>query len=485
MTFATCSRTGREVLIPEAVFDTVPRSAPAKIQSRGAAGTFVIRENREKDGRYNARERLPDCWVGGEQQRALLEKHPLPDTEPGSDHPFGFRCACCNAVLLRTDLIYRFKSGAVWARGLPPTFCVLGDKIYNNFKKTYFERVGCTACGNSIGALYRTPYTDASDDHDPHKPFPCMKLVAHREVNGLLPDTLPALKHAHYMFPDVESEAEMLAGLQQLDRKLNSDYRPPLVGREAFDAHHEYRRATIARQESADPHDEASPFGDIDSLPRVSLRMALRDLAVKDPAVDAAARTAELFATQWLARRPADSRLTVDEVASLRLYTMQEFFGKFNQALRGRLIDLPLYRSYLALLFDAFAKLPPSGPVTLYRGVADKARSYEPGNREVWWGLTSCSKSLGVAQGFGPAVIFRIKAINGKDLSPFSAFVSEQELALVPGTTLMVTGSQQERGITMVDVTEAPASPARPVARAASARASASPLDARLAALGF
>ncbi|CAF1375682.1 unnamed protein product [Didymodactylos carnosus] len=94
--------------------------------------------------------------------------------------------------------------------------------------------------------------------------------------------------------------------------------------------------------------------------------------------------------------------LTVDESAAIRLYTMQSLFKHLNEILRSK-VRAELLRPwlpYLKLLLMALYKLP-SVKKTVWRGTnLDLSTLYKQGDRCTWWGFSSCTESITVADCF-------------------------------------------------------------------------------------
>jgi len=90
---------------------------------------------------------------------------------------------------------------------------------------------------------------------------------------------------------------------------------------------------------------------------------------------------------------------------------------------------------------------------TVYRGVGCNSREeaiqiaskYEEGTTIEWFGFSSTSTDRNVPidfiqrNGSGFGVLFEIKVRYGRDVHSYSIFQSEQELLMLPNTSLMVT----------------------------------------------
>src|SRR5262249_23180168 len=114
---------------------------------------------------------------------------------------------------------------------------------------------------------------------------------------------------------------------------------------------------------------------------------------------------------------------------------------------RGRVTP---YFPYLRLLFSALSRLK-GHRGSLWRGVALDLRAQYPKEGTVtWWGVSSCTSNLSVAQPFlgwkGRRTLFEVTPVQAVGIRAFSAFTGEEEYILVPGARLKVTGVQSERG---------------------------------------
>jgi uracil DNA glycosylase len=157
--------------------------------------------------------------------------------------------------------------------------------------------------------------------------------------------------------------------------------------------------------------------------------------------------------SQSFGERLADTHgLTADEVAALFLYTCESaFYRQINATLRhpDRSRITP-YLPYLRLLFSAVSRLPVRKE-PLWRGVGlDLRAQYPLGQTVTWWGVSSCTSKLGVAQAFlggrGKRTLFEVTPARAVGIRGFSAFTGEEEFILAPGTQLKVTEVKAERG---------------------------------------
>ncbi|WP_043622666.1 ADP-ribosyltransferase domain-containing protein [Nonomuraea candida] len=144
--------------------------------------------------------------------------------------------------------------------------------------------------------------------------------------------------------------------------------------------------------------------------------------------------------------------LSADEIAALYLYTCESaFYRQINATLRhpdrSRIVP---YLPYLRLLSSAVSRLP-ARTEPLWRGVSLDLRGQYPVGRTVtWWGVSSCTSELGVAQAFlgrrGKRTLFEVRPVRAVGIRGFSAFTGEEEFILAPGTRLKVTEVRAERG---------------------------------------
>jgi len=130
--------------------------------------------------------------------------------------------------------------------------------------------------------------------------------------------------------------------------------------------------------------------------------------------------------------------LTLDESAAIYLYSMStSFFSSLNVALRTRNRHaLKSWFPFLKLFVTALKKLP-SIKATVWRGVNyDDTLTFVDNDVHIWWGVNSCSMNPKNVEPFlgETGTLFAIDAINGKDISAFSAVPDEQEAILMPGT---------------------------------------------------
>ena len=144
--------------------------------------------------------------------------------------------------------------------------------------------------------------------------------------------------------------------------------------------------------------------------------------------------------------------LTVDESASIRLYTMEwkkphrSLYSMLNHTLKtADREDLQPYFKYLKLFLTAVTKLRCIPPQTVWRGVTkDLSVDFPRGTPVTWWAFSSCTTTMTVLKNnmylgrAGPRTLFSIEAINGRTIRAHSHFVTEDEILLPPGTHMIV-----------------------------------------------
>jgi len=187
------------------------------------------------------------------------------------------------------------------------------------------------------------------------------------------------------------------------------------------------------------------------AVPR-SLEAACTSLAAVVPGVGRAAAHAERAAKALVNKSGA----ALEQVAAIYLYTMEHnFYRQLNAAMRDadRSKAKPFF-AYLRLLFTALEnmgmrrsqKMP-----ELWRGVhLDLQHDHPIGSEVTWWGASSCTPKVSVANGFlgssGPRTLFKVQHRSAVPIKEFSAFRGEEEWLLAPGTRLRVEKVVQKVG---------------------------------------
>lgn len=167
----------------------------------------------------------------------------------------------------------------------------------------------------------------------------------------------------------------------------------------------------------------------------------------------------ETFAKDAKDRCKKDTILTPNESAAIYLYTKQKVvFERFNADLR---LEDPSssepWLDFTKLFITALKKLQPHKG-HLWRGVTGiEGSNYYENRQFIWWSATSCSPSSAIADIFSgeKGVLFSITAINGRDISKYSAHQDEKEVILMPGTRLRVVNPHVVKtGFSIVDLEE-------------------------------
>ena len=188
---------------------------------------------------------------------------------------------------------------------------------------------------------------------------------------------------------------------------------------------------------------------DCQRQPLVSLKQALQPLHGIVPELD------QMFQIVQVRDRQDDDNdsLSLDQSASIRLYTLQRRSSQFSFGyLLDRILDLQTYPQvlpwflYLRLFFDALSKLPSNTVSRLYRAMEIDTRDvYNKGDEVTWPNFVSCTSSrdfvdarIGDNQSF---VIFSIKCNSAKDIRRYSGGSIADEFLLCPGQTFKVMGS--------------------------------------------
>lgn len=192
-------------------------------------------------------------------------------------------------------------------------------------------------------------------------------------------------------------------------------------------------------------------FG-IMETPLVSIRDAIASVTSLIQGIEYYGTRSVEFARRKISSAGSHSSiLTEDEIAALYLYTCESaFYRQMNAALRDpdRGKVKPYYR-YLRLLLSALSKLERQSS-SLWRGVAMDLRAQYPKNGLVtWWGVSSCTSKLSVAQSFlgsrGKRTLFEVRPATAVSIKQFSAFTGEEEYLLAPGTRLKVLDVELEK----------------------------------------
>ena len=212
-----------------------------------------------------------------------------------------------------------------------------------------------------------------------------------------------------------------------------------------------------------DPSEILLPIKGYEKQPLVTLEEAVEKVVSFVPDVKQMANVAK----RRCKRPPADG-LTVDESASIMLYSMEWeppeecLYRVLNNTLRSKdRKKLVPWFLYLKLILTAFDRLPIKPPVS-YRGIKnDMTEEYQEKSRVIWWGFSSCTATLGVLsnQQFlgskGTRTLFTIECTSGKDIRQHSYFGNEDEILLPPGREFQVVSClKQSGGLYMIQLKE-------------------------------
>jgi hypothetical protein len=219
-----------------------------------------------------------------------------------------------------------------------------------------------------------------------------------------------------------------------------------VVGERFLDAGEEHNQALL-------------PIEGYEKKPLVSLEEALIPIKTTVENLDS-----KMKAALWNSRQPSQG-LSTNESAAIHIYTMEwpepqpSLYTVLNQRLRSkkRKTLIPWF-SYLKLFLTALYKLP-SFKGTIWRGVRDDI-SDQYIDECIWWGVSSCTKTLNVTDEFvghvGKRTLFNIECINGKVIEAHSYDPTENEVILLPGTYLRVMGkSNPAKGLHIIHLLEA------------------------------
>jgi hypothetical protein len=144
---------------------------------------------------------------------------------------------------------------------------------------------------------------------------------------------------------------------------------------------------------------------------------------------------------------PSEHGLTKDQSAAVYIYTMEwgdtTLYRVLNNALRAENRQgLKIWFPYLKL-FDTALDLLPTVKESLWRGVSvNVGKNYTKNQLVTWWSFNSCSSSINVIENFlgtgNNATLFSIEAVNGKKVSGYTEYESEDEVILRMGSQFRV-----------------------------------------------
>ena len=198
--------------------------------------------------------------------------------------------------------------------------------------------------------------------------------------------------------------------------------------------------------------DDVANFIAIDGLaaaPDMSLEDAVNYLVSREPALRGKKLERNAILAKKFAYNNPDPVLNAEQVAAVYFYSLESpFYSALNKAMGGRSRpNLLPYFPVAKLLCSGLHLLPlPATPQTVYRGV--KKRLYggkKKGDDLTFWAFSSTTASVEVLSEFlgkkGPRTQILIETRSIVDIRRFSAYPSENERLLLPGTMLTILGT--------------------------------------------
>ena len=206
------------------------------------------------------------------------------------------------------------------------------------------------------------------------------------------------------------------------------------------------------------PEKDLPPIFGLKSIRLATLAEATEGLESKILGLDEQVKWA-----QEKCKYPSPHGLTRDQSAAIFLYTMEgtldSLYDVLNRALRQRQrAILAPWLLFLKLFVIALEKCP-TRTCNVWRGVkGDQRRLFSRGETFTWWSITSCSTRVSELRNFLSAdgTLFMIEAVQGRDVSLYSAIPGEEEIILAPGTkfTVMDNSLEHETGLHVVHLKE-------------------------------
>ena len=216
-------------------------------------------------------------------------------------------------------------------------------------------------------------------------------------------------------------------------------------------------RITSMQHEHLDPEKQSKLLQAIQSQPLQSFTHAMQQISCI-PNLWALASKAQTFGD-----KNQNKTLPKACIAAFYIYTMASpFYRILNAKLRHPdcLVTAKPFLPYLRILHHAGSQAL-KHKVTLWRGVALHLPEYEKNKGQVivWNTVSSTTPNKNVALSFigiqGKRTLFRIDAKNALSIQAFSAFQSEEEYLLLPGTKLKIENvTHQPCGICLVHLLE-------------------------------
>jgi hypothetical protein len=206
-----------------------------------------------------------------------------------------------------------------------------------------------------------------------------------------------------------------------------------------------------------------APIVGYEDMPLVPLEIAVEPLASLLPAVQSHA-----VAAKQRCENPPPDGLTIDESASIMLYTMgwrpldKCLYVALNATLRSEDRDkLEPWLLYLKLFLTALSRLP-SQKRTVFRGIKlDLRQNYSKDRTIIWWGFSSCTTTLDVLRKeiflgkTGTRTMFTIECESGKDIRNHSYIQSENEILILAAAQFKVIACLDHgHGLQMIQLKE-------------------------------
>ncbi|CAF0933992.1 unnamed protein product [Adineta ricciae] len=220
-----------------------------------------------------------------------------------------------------------------------------------------------------------------------------------------------------------------------------------MASNENHDVSNEQLRFTDIADE---PRRMLPPIEGYENEPLVSLEEAVQPLVKHICTIEQQAQIAKRNCKQ-----NSVHDLTMDESASIRLYTMeckpkeQCLYYVLNQTLRSE--DRSLLKDwfrYLRLIINALLKIPSSRSRLLFRGVKlNLSQDYPLGTKLFWWAFSSCTTSMEVLEkgpflgAKGARTLFHIDCYSSRDIREYSAHAKECEALLLPARQFQIVSS--------------------------------------------
>ncbi|CAF2942565.1 unnamed protein product [Rotaria sp. Silwood2] len=174
---------------------------------------------------------------------------------------------------------------------------------------------------------------------------------------------------------------------------------------------------------------------------------------------------------------PSEHGLTRDQSAAVYIYTMEwgdtTLYRVLNNALRSENRQaLKIWFPYLKLFDTALDKLP-TVKEAVWRGVSlDIDKNFTKNQIVTWWSVNSCSSSVNVIKNFlgknKNSTLFLIEAVNGKKISGYTEYETEDEIILRMGSQFRVKSDplDQSNGSHLVHLIEIDDNDDQPLASA-------------------